>query len=199
MLDNFYRKSRNSIESGEKDAPFGYLIPIDQPDLTRVALVVNILRTQGIEVGRSKGEVKLKEGTFPAGSLIIKRDQPYGRLAKILLEKQVYPDQNLRTYDDAAWTMGLMAHIKTVESADTAILKVPSENVSTFDPQGSVPGGTSAAGYAVLDEGSPNMVTLRYHLKEVPVRIAEQSVRRGAAMQVCLREAFSSRGAHTKS
>src|SRR5438045_4417909 len=88
ILDNFYKKSRNSIESGKKDQPFGYLIPANQADPTRVAFVLNILRLQGIEIGRATGEVKLKEGTFPAGSFVIKRDQPYGRLAKILLEKQ---------------------------------------------------------------------------------------------------------------
>ncbi len=37
--------------------------------------------------------VQLKEGNFPAGSFIVKRDQPYGRLAKILLEKQEFPGQ----------------------------------------------------------------------------------------------------------
>ena len=50
-----------------------------------------MLRMQGIEVGRTTAEVKLKEGNFPAGSYIVKRDQPYGRLAKTLLEKQTYP------------------------------------------------------------------------------------------------------------
>ena len=69
VLENFYRKSRNSIESGRKDAPFGYVIPAGGRDRTRVAWVVNILRMQGIEVGRATAEVKLKEGTFPAGSL----------------------------------------------------------------------------------------------------------------------------------
>ena len=63
--------------------------------MTRVAFIVNMLRLQGIEVGRATAEVKLKDGTFPAGSLVVKRNQPYGRLAKILLEKQNYPDPNL--------------------------------------------------------------------------------------------------------
>jgi Zinc carboxypeptidase len=179
VLDDFYRKSRNSVESGKKEAPFGYVIPIDQPDLTRVAFVVNILRLQGIEVGRSKAGVKLKEGVFPAGSLILKRDQPYGRLAKILLEKQVYPDQNLRTYDDAAWTMGLMAHVKTVESADPQILQTPVELIGSFHPEGQVEGSASAAAYAVVDHGSPNMITLRYRLRETPFRIAEQTFKDG--------------------
>ena len=110
VLENFYKKSRNSIESGKNEAPYGYVMPAGQADMTRVAFIVNILRLQGVEVGRATAEVKLKEGTFPAGSLIVKRDQPYGRLAKILLEVQKYPDPSLRTYDDAAWTMGLMSH-----------------------------------------------------------------------------------------
>jgi hypothetical protein len=106
VLQNFYDKSRNSVESGKNEAPFGYVLPAGQRDMTRVAFIVNILRLQGIEVGRATAEVKLKEGTFPAGSFIVKRNQPYGRLAKILLEKQNFPDQNLRTYDDTGWTMG---------------------------------------------------------------------------------------------
>jgi hypothetical protein len=83
ILENFYKKSRNSIESGKKDKPYGYVIPANQADMTRVAFIVNTLRLQGIEIGRANGEVKLAEGTFPAGSFVIKRDQPYGRLAKI--------------------------------------------------------------------------------------------------------------------
>ena len=108
----------------DKDAVAGYVIPAGQRDMTRVAVLVNMLRMQGIEVGRATGEVKLKEGTFPAGSFVVKRDQPYGRLAKILLEKQVYPDPSLRTYDDASWTMGLMSQTEVKEIADKAVLDV---------------------------------------------------------------------------
>jgi Zinc carboxypeptidase len=180
ILDNFYRKSRNSIESGKKDPPFGYIIPANQADPTRVAFAVNILRLQGIEIGRASGEVKLKEGTFPAGSFLIKRDQPYGRLAKILLEKQVYPDPNLRTYDDAAWTMGLMTHTKIIESAEHGVLDVRVQPVDKYEPEGKILGGSSAANYAVIDNGSANMITLRYRLKDVPVRVIEQQFKSGA-------------------
>ena len=93
VLENFYLKSRNSIDSGSKDAPYGYVFPASQKDLTRVAFIVNMLRMQGIEVGEATGEFKLGDGTYPAGSLVLKRNQPYGRLAKILLEKQNFPDR----------------------------------------------------------------------------------------------------------
>ncbi|HLJ51287.1 MAG TPA: M14 family zinc carboxypeptidase [Bryobacteraceae bacterium] len=172
VLKNFYEKSRNSIESGKTEAPFGYVFPGNQPDMTRVAFIVNILRLQGIEVGRATSEVKLKEGTFPAGSLIVKRDQPYGRLAKILLEKQNFPDANLRTYDDTAWTMGLMSEADVKEIADKAILSVPVEPVDTMTVTGTVKG--SGPVLAVLDNGSNSLVTLRYHLKNVKFEAIEQ-------------------------
>src|SRR5438045_6547387 len=43
ILENFYRKSRNSIESGKKESPFAYVIPAGR-DLTRIAMIVNTLR-----------------------------------------------------------------------------------------------------------------------------------------------------------
>jgi hypothetical protein len=175
VLDNFYRKSLHSIESGKKEAPYGFVIPSDQADMTRVAFVVNILRLQGIEVGRAGNDIKLKEGQYPAGSLVIKRNQPYGRLAKILLEKQNYPDPTLRTYDDSAWTMGLMAHVKIVPIADLAVLDVPTEPVERLEPKGKVTSGSAALAYAVLDNGSVNLATLRFRLKDLPIQVAEQS------------------------
>jgi hypothetical protein len=178
IVENFYRKSRNSIDAGKKEAPYAFLIPGDQADMTRAAILVNLLRTQGIEVGRTSGEVTLKEGKFPAGSYIVKRDQPYGRLAKILLEKQTFPDNKLRTYDDSAWTMGMMAHVKVTPSADVKALDVAATPVEQAKAEGSI-GSAGAPAYAVLDHGSINMAVLRYRLKGEPVRIAEAPFKDG--------------------
>src|SRR5262245_26268251 len=123
IVENFYQKTKNSIESGKKDAPYGFVIPV-QRDMTRVAALVNILRLQRIEVGQASADIKITEGTFPAGSYVIKRDQPYGRLAKNLLERQNYPDPDLRTYDDSGWTMGLAMLVDVKEIKDRAILNV---------------------------------------------------------------------------
>jgi hypothetical protein len=101
-------------------------------------------------------------------------------LAKILLEKQVFPDANLRTYDDTGWTMGLMTHTKVVESADINVLKVPVEPVEKMEVKGSVTTTSSAVAYAVLDNGSVNMATLRFRLATVPMRAAEKSFTSGS-------------------
>jgi len=177
ILENFYKKSRNSVESGRSEAPYGYVLPAGQRDMTRVAFIVNILRLQGIEVGRANAQVKLNEGTFPAGSLIVKRDQPYGRLAKILLEVQKYPDPSLRTYDDTAWTMGLMSHAEVHDIADKAILNVPVTPVDTLQVQGEVKGEGPVT--AVLENGSNSLITLLYRLKDVKFESIEQPATAG--------------------
>src|SRR5262245_1739959 len=141
---------------------------------TRTRLLVNLLRLQGVEVGVTNAEVKLKDGAFPAGSFIIKRDQPYGRLAKILLEKQNFPDQNLRTYDDTGWTMGLMLNVEVKEIADRAILEIPVSPVTTLEPK-SILRGAAKAAYAIVNDGSNDLITLRYRLKDLKVQAIEQA------------------------
>lgn len=174
VLENFYKKSRDAVAEGQTRPPYAFIIPGGQPDMTRAAIVVNLLRLQGIEIGRSTGTVKIKEGTYPPGSFVIKLNQPYGPLAKTLLSKQIFPDTKLKTYDDAAWTMGMMSHVEVVQSADKTALDAPIEPVAHDDPQGTID-APSAPAYAVLDYGSNNLATLRNRLRGVSIQIAEQS------------------------
>jgi Zinc carboxypeptidase len=173
IVENFYQKTKNSIESGKKDPPFGFVIPV-QRDMTKAAELVNILRLQRIEVGEARAEFKTADGTFPAGSYVIKRDQPYGRLAKNLLEKQSYPDPELRTYDDSGWTMGLAMLVDVKEIKDKAVLDVPTTPIENVTLKGKVTGSGTAA-LAVAHLGSNNMIAFRYRLRNVPMKIAEKS------------------------
>jgi len=179
ILENFYRKSRNSIESGKKDAPYAFVIPAGQPDRTRVDYVVNTLRLQGIEVGRAREEFKAGGVTIPAGSYVVKRDQPYGRLAKILLEKQSFPDPALRTYDDTGWTMGLMTHTDVREISDKSVLDAPVDPVSEAKTRGVFPSRDASYGYAVAHRGSNRMITLRFRLKDVDVSALDAPLQAG--------------------
>jgi hypothetical protein len=173
VLENFYKKTQNSIDAGKNDPPHGYVIPV-QKDMTRVATLVNLLRVQRIEVGQATAEFKTAEGTFPAGSYVIKRDQPYGRLAKNLLERQQYPDPSLRTYDDSGWTMGLAMQTDVKEIADKAILSVATTPVKDAAARGSIT-GSGSGGIAIAHFGSNNMIALRYRLKNVPMKIATKA------------------------
>ena len=181
VLDDFYTKSKNSIHSGETEAPYAFVIPSNQEDMTRVAFVTDILRMQGIEIGRATSEIKVKEGTYPAGSLVVKSNQPYGRLAKTLLGKQTDPDPELQTYDDSAWTMGLMTRTTITPIADKSILDTATTPVDHYTPPSAIAEVKSAVAYAIPDHGSPNLITLRYALKDADIQIAEAAFKSGSA------------------
>src|SRR4029077_20613203 len=98
-------------------------------------------------------------------------------LAKILLEKQVYPDTTTRTYDDASWTMGLMSQVDVKEIADKAILDAAVDPVTQVTLTGTVTGVGPL--FAVADSRSNNMITLRARLKGVKVHAAEKEFKQG--------------------
>jgi hypothetical protein len=173
ILENFYIKTRNSLEAGRTRAPYAFVIPM-QRDMTKPAELVKVLRTQRIEVGVARGPVKVGDSTYAAGSYIIKLDQPYGRLAKNLFERQDYPDPRLRTYDDSGWSIGYAFGVDVVQVDEPSILNAPVIPVTDVKLAGTTKGSGTAA-LAVAHLGSNHMITLRYRLKDVPMRVAEQS------------------------
>jgi hypothetical protein len=181
VVENFYRKSANGVAAGSAKPPYGFVIPGGQRDQTQVDRVVNLLRRQGIEVHRATSAVSLKEGEFPAGSYVVKLNQPYGRLARTLLEKQTYPDPQLTTYDDSAWTMPLANNIEVKTIEDKTVLDTPAALLTAdVTTTGTVAGGAgSASVYAVRHNGSLNLITLRYRLKDTPVKAATASFKVG--------------------
>jgi Zinc carboxypeptidase len=174
VVENYYKKSINSVKAGQDKAPYAFVIPAGQGDQTRVDRVANLIRVQAIEVHRATAEVKVKEGTFPAGSYIVKLNQPYGRLAKTLLEKQNYPDPALTTYDDSAWTMGLANNVEVKTIEDKTILDAPAALLTADVVTAGTVSGTGPV-IAVKHNGALNLITLRYRLKDVAVKGAKAS------------------------
>jgi hypothetical protein len=173
VIQNFYVKTKNSMDAGRNGAPHGYVFPI-QRDMTKVVTLINVLRAQGIEVGTLSAPITLDSVTYAAGSYVVKLDQPYGRLAKNLLEKQDYPDPALRTYDDSGWSMGFAFNVDVKEIRNKAILDAKTAVVDKAVARGAVT-GTGTAALAVAHYGSNNMIAFRYKLRTVPMKVAEKS------------------------
>jgi hypothetical protein len=173
VVQNFYIKTKNSMEAGRTAAPHGYIFPL-QRDMTKVATLINVLRAQGIEVGTLNAPLTLDSVTYAAGSYVVKLDQPYGRLAKNLLEKQDYPDPALRTYDDSGWSMGFAFNVDVKEIRNKAVLDARTTPVTTAAVKGTV-AGSGSAGLAVAHYGSNNMIAFRYKLRNLPMKVAEKA------------------------
>jgi hypothetical protein len=112
---------------------------------------------------------------FPAGSYIIRMDQPYSRIADALLDYQYWsPSDPQRTpYDDTGWTFPENFAVRSVRVTDPKILAVPMENVTgTITAPGGVIGSGSV--FAINHNGDNALATLRYRLKAADFQIAEQ-------------------------
>ena len=91
MLRNFYKKGWDSWRKGLDKPPYAFIIPEDQGDPTRVAQMVGRLLAQHIEVSRAQNALTLKEGNYPAGTYVVRLDQPYRNYAVDLLTPQNFP------------------------------------------------------------------------------------------------------------
>jgi hypothetical protein len=118
---------------------------------------------------------RMEPHQFPAGSYIIRMDQPYSRIADALLDYQYWSpnDPQRSPYDDTGWTFPENFAVKSYRITDPKILAVPMEIVS-----GDIraPGGVTGAGsvFAIDDNADNALATLRYRLKDGDFQIAEQ-------------------------
>jgi len=76
------------------------------------------LLAQGIEVHRAGAELKLKEGAFPAGTYVVRLDQPYRNYAVAFAEPQHYPKDGGEPYDDISWSFPAHYHLNAIPIAD---------------------------------------------------------------------------------
>ncbi|HXY25405.1 MAG TPA: M14 family zinc carboxypeptidase [Candidatus Acidoferrum sp.] len=122
---------------------------------------------------KSKDEKKPAETVIPAGSYVVRMDQPYSRLADMVLDTQFYSSRDPRSYDDTGWTLGALRNVKTTRVTDISILDAPMHKVSKIE----VPGGIEGQGKTFLIRHNTDnaLATLRFRLASVSMEAAEDS------------------------
>jgi hypothetical protein len=173
FLGNFYLKSKRSVDKAKTEGPAAYVLPADDIRPVEAAELVNLLKLQGCEVQRLTGPVEVKEGKFPAGSYVVRMDQPYSRMADMLLDTQYYNVNDPRPYDDTGWTLGPLHNVKTVRVKDEKILEAPMTLTSGPIKVAGKVDGTGSAGFVVNHTGESAIAQLRYRLKDVKISAAE--------------------------
>ncbi len=94
--------------------------------------LVNLLRDHGIEVSRAKESVTVKDGTFPAGTYLVRLDQPYRSFALDLLLPQKYPaDKALYpAYDDVSFALSVSFGVEVKPIEDPAVRQIATSLVT---------------------------------------------------------------------
>ena len=205
FLKNFYLKSKRSIQKPAAEGPAAYVFPADDPRASVQADLLRIMLRQHVEISRAtvafqvalppKKEKKNakpqaaeeKNKTlqptardFPAGSYVIRMDQPYSRVADALLDYQYWsPDDPQQTpYDDTGWTFGELFGVQVARVTDPKVLTVAMERVTELPAFGGATGEGTL--FAIDNHAEPALATLRYQLKTASIEAAEEPFQVGA-------------------
>ncbi|MBM3789948.1 MAG: hypothetical protein FJW35_06300 [Acidobacteria bacterium] len=174
FLHNFYLKSRRAVAKATTEGPAAYVIPAEEKRQFDAADLVNLLRRQGCEVHVATTPIQTEDAEFAPGSYVIRMDQPYSRLADMLLDTAYFNANEPRPYDDTGWTLGALKNVRTVRVKDTAVLK-GGMRLLTADakPQGGLQGSSGAA-YAIAHDADNNLAILRFRAPGLKMLAAEK-------------------------
>jgi len=206
FLKNFYLKAKRSIEKPNNEGPAAYVLPADEMRPTLQTELLRVMHKQHVEISRTTSSITValpvkkekkttkttekKEATkdekpeptsktFPAGSYVIRMDQPYSRIADAVLDHQYWsPEDPQKTpYDDTGWTFGELYGVQVARVTDTKILQAAMERVTELRAPGGVKGEGSV--FAIENHAEPALASLRYRLKAADMQAAEGAFEAG--------------------
>ena len=187
FLVDYYEKSKRSIQKPTTEGPAAYVISASAADLNRQVQLFEVLKKQHVEVSQltdavtasvppaKRGDKPTNE-TFPAGSFIVRMDQPYSRIADALLDKQYWApdDPQKHPYDDTGWSFTELFNLKVTRLTDASILTA---KMTTVDDPASLSGTQTGAGSiaVIANTGQSSLLALVYKLNNAKVAVAEKA------------------------
>ena len=183
FMENFYLKSQRSVSKPQNEGPAAYVFPGNDPRPGQVARLLELLDLQGVEIHRSDKEFKIGKQAFPRGSYIIRMDQPYSRMADMMLDRQYFNISDPRPYDDVGWTMGPLYNVQTVRVEDTSILSQPMSMVEKIAVSGGIKKLKGANGKVfIINHSADNpLAAFRFDHKNLKIHAAEKAFEAGTA------------------
>ncbi|HLY17029.1 MAG TPA: M14 family zinc carboxypeptidase [Bryobacteraceae bacterium] len=130
--------------------------------------------------GKPKEKPKPEPRTFPAGSYILRMDQPYSRIADALLDYQYWApnDPQKDIYDDTGWTFGELGNVQVARVTDAKVLDAA---MSLVSGPVKAPGGLDGSGdvFLINHNADSALITLRYRFAGASFDAAEEPFEAG--------------------
>ena len=161
LLFNKYKIATEVTNRFQHEPPYGWIMPVSQPDPGNLGVLLSRLMLLGIDVYRAEEDFVCDGISYPKGTFLIPASQPFGLFAKNMLEEQHYPDLRkypdlwqglvaskkfegapLEAYDMMGWTLSYQFNLQA-RAANTP-LKVKMTRIKELNfPQGKLEGGGS--------------------------------------------------------
>jgi hypothetical protein len=188
FLNNFYRKSKRSVEKPLNEGPAAYVVTQDDRARNRQMQLLKVLALQHVEIHRltqavtvalppppHKEEAEPKPATpppptsqtFASGSLLIRMDQPFSRVADALLDRQFWSpeDPQKKPYDDTGWSFGDLFNAHLARVTDRGVLAAPMSPVTDLRQIAAAELGAGPF-YVVNNSAQVSLVSLVYALRD---------------------------------
>ena len=187
FLEDYYLKSKHSIQKPAFEGPAAYIITNDEAHSNRLVELLKSLKRQHIEIHQLTADVtvpvppekrgeKPKDTTFPSGSIVVRMDQPYARAADALLDKQFWApdDPQKHPYDDTGWSFPALFNLKVARVVDPAVLKA---SMKPLDDPAALAGSISGTGSVTVvpNHGQTTLLALVYKLSGASIQATEKS------------------------
>jgi hypothetical protein len=160
-------------EISRATAPFTVMIPGKKP--ARAGRGAAAEPPAGGDTPKPEEKPKPVARTFPAGTYVLRMDQPYSRIADTLLDYQYWAanDPQKSIYDDTGWTFGELGNVQVSRVADVKVLDAAMTKVTVAVRS---PGGIEGSGdvYLINHNADSALATLRYHFPEASFDAAEE-------------------------
>lgn len=174
FLENFYQKGVNALNASTAEAPYAYVIPKDQRDVGTARTLIETLSRHGVEMALSDESESYGDIDVERGDVLVKLDQPYGPLARNLLERQKFPKEvDVPPYDDVGWTLGLVLGVEVAAVEEEAALEHQTADLDddVFDVA-EVPRRSGVIG--VPNHAQRNLGPLRFELADIAMTALDE-------------------------
>ncbi len=176
FLQNFYLKGQRSIAKATVEGPAAYVFPADDERPGLQAKLLQLMDEHAVEVHQLTREASVGETDYGEGSYVIRMDQPYSRMADMLLDTQYYNPADPSPYDDVGWTLGPLFNVTTDRIEDVSILDARMEPVNgPVMAPAEVSDARGAEAFVIDYAGEANLATFRFAQDSLRIMAAEEA------------------------
>jgi len=140
---------KKEVEKGKTEAPFYYIMPVDQDDQGELVDLAELLQEHGVQVYTLTEDALIENTNYDAGSLVVPLAQPFRPFIKEVMEVQEYPVRHytpdgdiIKPYDIATWSLPLHKGV-ACDEIDTRSMDfeqhlrewIPDENIQLNMPE----------------------------------------------------------------
>ncbi|MDD5507864.1 MAG: M14 family metallopeptidase [Bacteroidales bacterium] len=179
----------SEVEKGKTQAPYFYIIPLQQHDQGELVRLVNLLREHNISVCQLTRDMEVQNSLYNKGDVVISLSQAFRPFIKEIMERQDYPVRHyspdgeiIKPYDITSWSLPLQRGINAVEvNYPQEVLYEALEPISAdFNLKGSSPASFDKIILSVEQNESYALAFLAYSLGLKVERLTASAVTEGS-------------------